>query len=203
MEIHEAAALIAGALPPRPPGAAEPTVWADLGAGTGTFTSALAWLLGRGATILAVDRDPQAVAALRARAQTGGNAQIVVAQADFADVRAWEALQLPPLDGILVGNALHYVAPGMQRALLERLAGALRPGGRLVVVEYEGRAPSQWVPFPVSRAQLQGMRPSGCVGPRVVGNRRSTFGGAMYAALLERTVPTEPADDEENGNVDD
>ena len=74
MEIHDAAALIAGALPPRRPGAAEPTLWADLGAGTGTFTSALAWLLGQGATVLAVDRDPGALGALRAGGRGRGGA---------------------------------------------------------------------------------------------------------------------------------
>ncbi|MGH2381516.1 MAG: methyltransferase domain-containing protein [Candidatus Limnocylindria bacterium] len=37
------------------------TTWADLGSGTGAFTLALADLLGPGATIHSVDRDPRAL----------------------------------------------------------------------------------------------------------------------------------------------
>lgn len=189
MEVRDAAALIAGALPPRPPGA--PSVqWADLGAGTGTFTAALAWLLGNGSTVVAVERDLRAAAALRSRGRTGG-AAIVVRDLDFTDARAWDALALPPLDGILLANALHFVPTGTQGALLARLAGALAPDGRLVVVEYEGRAPSPWVPHPVAIARLQALLPDG-FRARTVGSRASTFGGTMYAAALERALPPEP-----------
>ena len=40
-------------------------VWADLGAGTGTFTRALTEVLGAGSTVYAVDGDARAVRALR------------------------------------------------------------------------------------------------------------------------------------------
>lgn len=195
MEIHEAAALIAGAMPPRRPGEAVPATWADLGAGTGTFTSALVWLLGQGATVIAVDRDPLAVAALRQRVPGSGGGAVVVAQGDFADPRGWDALALPPLDGIVLANALHFVPAGLQGMVLARLADALRPGGRLVVVEYEGRVSSQWVPHPVSCARLQALRPAACTPPRVLGMRLSTFGGSLYAALLERVAEVHGADD--------
>ena len=189
VEVSDAAALIAGGLPPRPPGA-PPALWADLGAGGGTFTAALARLLGAGSTVVAVERDPHAAAALRGRAGAGG-AAVVVRELDFTDAAAWDALGLDPLHGILLANALHFVPPGAQGALLARLAGALAPRGRLLVVEYEGRAPSPWVPYPVSLARLQALAPDG-LRARTVGSRASTFGGTMYAAVLERALPPEP-----------
>jgi trans-aconitate methyltransferase len=173
MTDDEAAMLIAPAVP------AHGSRWADLGAGTGTFTRALASLLAPGAEVYAIDRDPRAVAALA----TAG-ARIIPLRADFADPRAWDALALPPLDGILLANALHFVAD--QAPVLARLAAGLRPGGRLVVVEYEGRPASRWVPYPVSSARLAALLPAWMSAPVRAGSRPSAFGGTMYAAWSER-----------------
>jgi SAM-dependent methyltransferase len=192
MEIHEAASLILGAVRARD--AADPALprWADLGAGQGTFTEALARMLGQGAHVHAVDRDATAYAALLQLAGRRPNGtRIIPSLADFADARAWDALALRDLDGILLANALHFVPAGMQAGVLARVTGALRPGGRLLVVEYEGRAPSPWVPHPVSMARLQALVPPGWARPRPVGARGSMFGGSIYAAAAER--PMEPA----------
>jgi hypothetical protein len=141
--------------------------------------------------VVAVERDLRAASALRDRGGGGGGAAVVVRDLDFTDARAWDALALPPLDGILLANALHFVPTGAQGALLARLAGTLAPAGRLVVVEYEGRARSPWVPHPVALARLQALAPEG-FRARMVGSRASTFGGTMYAAALERALPPEP-----------
>lgn len=61
MDVNDAVALIRNAVAPSK-GAA---VWADLGAGTGTFTRALARILDAGSTIYAVDQDAKSIAALR------------------------------------------------------------------------------------------------------------------------------------------
>jgi hypothetical protein len=56
----------------RPDGIARGTgTWADIGAGDGTFTRALVKVLGREATIYAVDRDEGALASLRRWAARG------------------------------------------------------------------------------------------------------------------------------------
>lgn len=154
--------------------------WADLGAGTGTFSRALAAVLGSTGRVIAVEREAAGVRALErlARQQDDGGAPIVVLQADFTGT-----LALPPLDGVLLANALHFVPDDAQAAVLGRLAAGLRAGGRLAVVEYENRAASRWVPFPIGRARFAELaRDIGGSPPVAVGERRSAYGGTMYAA---------------------
>src|SRR5262245_12950400 len=67
----------------RPAVSATRGTWADLGAGTGTFTLALAELLGPGGRVFAVDRDGRALAQLRAAAARNQHAGIEIVQADF------------------------------------------------------------------------------------------------------------------------
>jgi len=76
MDTRDAVALLGGAVP------RGPAVWADLGAGAGTFTRALAELLGPEARIYAVDRDPRAVAALE-RWAAKHTPTVVAVAADF------------------------------------------------------------------------------------------------------------------------
>src|SRR5690606_8674477 len=50
------------------------------------------------------------------------------------------------LDGILLANALHFVRDA--GAALARLVRLIRPGGRVVLVEYDQPAAKPWVPYP-------------------------------------------------------
>ncbi len=150
--------------------------WADLGAGTGTFTRALAELVGRDGSVWAVDRDARAVRDLEAMDLPPGVALRVI-QADFTG-----ELLLPKLDGILMANALHFVHD--QKAVLRRVAGYLRPGGRLVVVEYDRKRGNRWVPYPVPFERFRTLAASdGFMAPREIGRRRSSYQGEMYAAI--------------------
>lgn len=173
MNHDEMTALIRGGVP------SGGGAWADLGAGSGNFSFALRELLGSEATIWAVDRDARAVAAIRTRlaAQPTG-ATIIAVQAEVERLPA-----LPPLDGIMMANLLHFVRD--QTGLLRRLAGLLKTGGRVLVVEYEQALPIPWVPFPVSFARLQRLsREAGLAEPTLVGTRRSPSSGrSMYAAV--------------------
>src|SRR3712207_757173 len=94
--------------------------WADLGAGSGNFTRALAELLGPGSTIFAVDRNAWLITQLSAAlARVPSQTTIVAKLGDFTG-----PLELPPLDGILMANALHFVRD--QAGTLERVAANLR-----------------------------------------------------------------------------
>jgi ubiquinone/menaquinone biosynthesis C-methylase UbiE len=157
-------------------------VWADLGAGTGNFTWALRDLLDSAATIYAVDRDGKAIAAQRTRAAHATNgATIVPVQADFT-----QRLRVPPLDGVLMANALHFVRD--QETMLRQIVHLIKPGGRLLLVEYELQTTQRWVPFPVPFARFQALAAAtGLTMPHLVGTRRSPRTGiALYAAVATK-----------------
>ena len=177
MRVDEAAALIRTAV------TGEGGVWADLGAGTGTFSRALAALLGPAGTVYVVDRDRQALATLTGPGSASvGAAAVVPVVADFTG-----PLALPVLDGALLANALHFVNGGDQAAVLGRVAALLRPGGALVLVEYDRRAASRWVPYPVSSARFAALAAAaGLTAPMQVGERPSAYGGVLYAAVARR-----------------
>lgn len=155
--------------------------WADLGAGTGNFTRALGALLGPGGTVYAVDRDARALEAQRTHTPPSPSATVVLRQADVT-----RPLEFPPLDGLLLANLLHFVRD--QQALLLRLGAHLKPGGRLLLVEYDQALPIPWVPFPVPPARFVALASdAGLAGARQVGYRRSPSSGrAMYAAVATR-----------------
>ena len=175
MERSEMVALIRAGVPA--PGG----VWADLGAGTGNFTWALRELLGPSDAIYAIDRDGKAIR--RQRELLDGErpgAAIIPIQADFT-----RPLDLPPLDGVLMANSLHFVRD--QPAALALIAGYLRPAGRLLLVEYDLRAPVPWVPFPIPPDRLAALASdAGLARPVEVGRRVSPSSGmAMYAAVAK------------------
>lgn len=156
--------------------------WADVGAGTGTFTHALAELLGPSGVVYAVDHDPGALRELRrleARRVDRQRARIVVLEGDFTSIA------LPEVDGVLAANALHFVPMNAQASVLARLAATLHPGGRVVVIEYDREQGNRWVPFPISRKRLaQLSREAGLEAPRFTGSAPSDFAGEMYVATL-------------------
>src|SRR5512143_1563664 len=140
MDVNDAVALIRDAV------GNGTGLWADLGAGSGTFTRALARLLDAESTIYAVDDDVKAVAALRGLAATSPT-RIIPVRADFTRLLELPGLGSEPLDGMLLANSLHFV-PNGERVLMQ-LARRVRIGGRVIVVEYDRRAPSRWVPYPI------------------------------------------------------
>ncbi|HEX8696966.1 MAG TPA: class I SAM-dependent methyltransferase [Longimicrobium sp.] len=162
-------------------GEAAGTTWADLGAGTGVFTRALAALVGPEGHVIAVDADDHALSAVRAWAlRSRDGPEVTVIHADVT-----RPLAPPPLDGVLMANTLHFVRDAA--SVLSLVATYLRPGGRFVLVEYEGRRPGPWVPFPVSAGRFRELAAgAGLAPPEVVATRPSAFGGTLYVACATR-----------------
>ena len=178
MNVREAATLIADAIPKRE------STWADLGAGEGTFTRALAELLGRGSRIYAVDRDANAVAALEGWAPTA-KANVIPVSADFTRPFELPGLIGTLLDGMLFANSLHFVRDA--DAVLARLAAWVRPGGVVVFVEYDRRAANRWVPYPIASARLPALAAAaGLSKPVITARRPSAYAGDLYVAAAER-----------------
>lgn len=153
-------------------------VWADLGSGTGAFTLALADLLGPGAQIYSVDRNRDA---LRQQAQQMGRRFPAVTVHYLAgDYTA--PLDLPPLDGAVMANSLHFQRD--KDPVLQLVRGYLRPGGRLIVVEYGTDRGNPWVPHPLSYKTWEALaRQNGFTQTRLLATRPSRFLGQIYSAL--------------------
>ncbi|HUG06360.1 MAG TPA: class I SAM-dependent methyltransferase [Candidatus Limnocylindria bacterium] len=149
--------------------------WADLGAGTGAFTRALAELVGPEGEVIAIDRDRGALRQLD-RALRPGAATVRTLDADFT-----KPIDLESLDGIVMANSLHFVrdkAPVL--ALVRRM---LRPSGRLLLVEYEADKGNHWVPHPLSFETWRALSDaSGFRDTRELASAPSRFLGRIYSA---------------------
>ena len=166
------------------PGPHTGEVWADLGSGKGAFTLALADLLGPGAVIHSVDRDERALQTQRqAMDARFPDASVEYRRADFTG-----PLDLPPLDGVVMANSLHFVRD--KEPVLREVGGRLRPGGRLLVVEYDSDRGNTWVPYPVSYRTWEALAArAGFRATRLLRTIPSRFLGRMYSALSLSPTP--------------
>ncbi|HXI33491.1 MAG TPA: class I SAM-dependent methyltransferase, partial [Gemmatimonadales bacterium] len=110
---------------------------------------------------------------------------VIALAADFTQPLDLPGLGAAQLDGMLLANALHFVPEG--EAVLRRLVERVRPGGRLVVVEYDQRTASRWVPAPIPPARLAQLAAAVHLSaPTITRTRPSAFGGTLYVAVTER-----------------
>jgi ubiquinone/menaquinone biosynthesis C-methylase UbiE len=152
-------------------------VWADFGSGQGAFTLALAELVGPTGEIYSVDKDR---GALRQQEKS------MIAR--FPDVTAYyikadftKSLELPPLDGLVVANSLHYLRH--KDKTIQLLKGYLRPAGRFLVVEYNTDRGSTWVPHPFSyNSWISLARRNGFTHTELLFTVPSRFLGQIYSA---------------------
>jgi hypothetical protein len=91
-----------------------------------------------------------------------------------------------------MANSLHFVR--RKAPLLARLSGLLKPGGRLIVVEYNTTQGKPWVPHPLDAPGfLQLARAAGLRQARILTTIPSTFLGEMYSGLaLAAGLPALP-----------
>ena len=159
----------------------EPGSWADLGAGEGAFTLALADLLPSGSTIYAVDKDRGALAELEhAYSRFAAQRDAPRLEARVADFT--RDLALSDLDGVVMANSLHFVRTKVP--VLARVHAMLRADGRLLVVEYDADRGNGWVPHPFSFQTWRRMATeSGFTEPTLLATQPSRFLQRIYSAL--------------------
>jgi ubiquinone/menaquinone biosynthesis C-methylase UbiE len=116
---------------------------ADLGSGSGYFTRRFAQAVGSRGLVYAVDVEPEMLAYVeRSLPPPAGRAKVEIMLADPASPR------LPPasVDLVFVCNVYHHLED--RAAYFARLAAALKPGGRVAIVDFHQDERSGNVGFP-------------------------------------------------------
>ena len=145
--------------------------WADLGAGEGAFTLALAGLIGPEGHVIAIDKDARALHAIGHGIETRA--------ADFTS-----PLDLHDLDGVVMANSLHFVRD--KQPVLQSVLAMLKPKGRLIIVEYGAARGNPWVPYPFTFEQWETMAArAGFKNTRLLKTVPSRWLGSMYSAVSD------------------
>ena len=160
-------------------------VWVDLGCGDGIFAFLLCQMLTPDSHVYAVDRDRLALERVTQRLGTLSlPSALETLQADFL-----YPLRLPPLDGILLANALHFVEA--KQPVFDSLAGLLKPGGKLVVVEYNTRQGNHAVPYPMDEGDFLALAQTAALSQvQIVARAPSSFLGEMYTGSAVKAEQT-------------
>lgn len=109
---------------------------ADIGAGTGYYTWQLAQQVGAGGRVYAVDVQPQMIGMLNSQMAKRGVRNVVSVLGTETSVK------LPPasVDLAIMVDVYHELAYPAE--VLDSIVGALKPGGRVVFVEYRAEDPA-------------------------------------------------------------
>ena len=108
-------------------------VIADIGAGTGYFTLRFAHMVPQG-RVYGVDTEPSMLQHLTQRAQRAGLKNIVAVPAAADDPRLPEAADL-----IVFVDVYHHI--GNRTGYFDKLRKALRPGGRIAIIDFRLDSP--------------------------------------------------------------
>jgi len=134
---------------------------ADIGSGTGYFAVRLARAVPQG-TVIGADLEPDMVAYLNARAQKEKLANL------SSHVAAADDPKLPaPVDLVLVVDTYHHI--GARAQYFAKLRAALRPGGRVAIIDFKLDSPT-------------GPPPSGRIAPDQVEKEMAQAGYRRIAA---------------------
>jgi len=107
----------------------------DIGAGTGYFSFRLSAALAQG-RVYAVDVQPEMLEIIRRRRAELGVANVVEIQGSETDTRLPDAC----CDVVLMVDVYHELAFPFE--MMQSVVRALKPGGRLILIEYRGEDPA-------------------------------------------------------------
>jgi ubiquinone/menaquinone biosynthesis C-methylase UbiE len=156
--------------------------YADFGAGGGAFTLALRDLIGHDATIYAVDKNHASLKELESnhRARFNTTENLFLLKEDFS-----RTLDIPPLDGIVMANSLHFFRD--KEKILRHVRGFLKPSGALLIVEYNVDSGNLWVPYPLTFETYRALAPrAGFSEPQLLATKPSRFLKGFYSAIAHR-----------------
>jgi SAM-dependent methyltransferase len=128
-------------------------------------------------TVYALDKSPHALWKLKA--SPGIDLHIV--EGDFN-----RPMELPDVDGIVMANALHYAEEPL--VALQNVTSYLKPGGRLILIEYDTETPRPpWVPFPISYQDFIDLcQTADLLNPVLIGSVPSRYGYERIYSVISR-----------------
>ena len=109
---------------------------ADIGAGTGYFSIPMAKMVGPQGQVLAVDIQPEMLAIIETRVQKGGISNVTPVLGSVTNTALPEA----SVDLVLLVDAYHEFSHPWE--VMQSIYRALKPEGRVVLVEYRGEDPA-------------------------------------------------------------
>lgn len=159
--------------------------FADFGAGSGSFTLALRQVTDSSTNLYAIDKDKSALRELENSfaSRFGSTANLIVIHADFS-----KSLNIPPLDGILMANSLHFFKDKIK--VLKHIKTFLKPNGKLIMIEYNVDKGNLWVPYPFSFSTFESMcKEAGFDSPTLLATHPSSFLNGFYSATTLTVSP--------------
>jgi ubiquinone/menaquinone biosynthesis C-methylase UbiE len=115
---------------------------ADVGAGNGAFSVALARRVGPAGHVYATELDAARVADIRRAVADAGLSNVTVVKGAIARTNLPSAC----CDAVFVRLVYHHLTEA--KAINEDIARALRPGGRLVIIDFEPGGIMNWIGRP-------------------------------------------------------
>ena len=154
----------------------------DYGCGPGLFALAAARLVGAGGTVYAVDQEPRMVELVARRARQAGLANITAVAGDGRRAALPDAVA----DFIICVQILHYQKTREDRVAVARdLNRLLKPGGRVMIMQWNPRHGATGVPYEALAAILRD------AGLTAAGEHRVT--DELYRTLARRASAPEAA----------
>ena len=153
----------------------QPSTWADLGCGSGLFTTALSSLLVQGSIVYAVDENKNALNKIKPI--EGIELKKIVSNFEK------DELPLQDLDGLLMANSLHYVKD--KTTFVKKAMKWMKNESSFIIVEYDTNKSNHWVPYPISFDSLQKLFAEFGLTASKIGEHQSIYQRAgMYCAKV-------------------
>jgi ubiquinone/menaquinone biosynthesis C-methylase UbiE len=156
-EAEEQPALTIAALEVRPG-----STVADLGAGSGYYSFRIAPLVGPAGKVLAVDIEPSMLEIIEARARRESIVNVQTVRSTAQDPH------LPPASVDLVFMVDVYHELEYPYEIMQKVREALKPGGRVALIEYRAEDPAVMIKSVHKMSQAQILREMQAVGLRPV-----------------------------------